>query len=44
MQITDLIPNLSKNLLINKSAISSTFVASLELVKNGIILVKLNET
>ncbi len=43
MQITDLIPNLSKSLLINKSAISSTFVASLELVKNGIILVKQNE-
>ncbi len=43
IQITDLIQNLSKNLLINKSAISSTFVASLELVKNGVILVKQNE-
>ena len=36
MQITDLIPNLSKNLLINKSAISSTFVASLGFGKSAI--------
>ena len=43
IEISNLLPSLSKNVLINKSAISSTFVASLELVKNGIIHVRQNK-
>ena len=40
-----LIPNLYKsNKIINKSIISSNFVASLELSKNGFIEVKQDET
>ena len=39
-----IIPKLKGNLIINKSAISSNFVASLELVKNGYIEVKQEET
>jgi len=39
-----LIPKLKGDLIINKSAISSNFVASLELVKNGYIEVKQEET
>ena len=38
-----ILPEPSQNYLINKSAISSTFVASLELTKNGIIDVKQND-
>ncbi len=40
----NLIPELKGNIIINKSAISSNFVASLELVKNGYIEVKQKET
>ena len=41
----NIIPNLSKNKkVINKSIISSNFVASLELSKNGFIDVKQEET
>ena len=40
----NLIPKLKGNILINKSAISSNFVATLELVKNGYIEVKQKET
>tara|TARA_B110000014_G_C19998034_1_gene517144 strand:+ start:209 stop:946 length:738 start_codon:yes stop_codon:yes gene_type:complete len=43
LEISNLLPSLSKNVLMNKSALSSTFVASLELVKNGIILVRQNK-
>ena len=43
IEITKLLPVNSKNNLINKSAMSSTFVASLELVKNGIIELKQNK-
>ena len=43
IEITKLLPVNSKNDLINKSAMSSTFVASLELVKNGIIELKQNK-
>ena len=37
-----LIPNLSGNKIVNKSILSSNFVASLELAKNGYIDVKQN--
>ena len=40
----NLIPVMGKNSIINKSSIASNFVASLELVKNGIIEVKQNKT
>ena len=40
----NLIPKLGYNKIINKSAVSSNFVASLELVKNGYIQVKQEET
>ena len=40
----NLIPIMGKSSLINKSSIASNFVASLELVKNGIIEVKQNKT
>ena len=43
IEITKLLPALSDNILINKSALSSTLVASLELVKNGFIEVKQNQ-
>ena len=39
-----LIPNFGINNLINKSYVTSNFVASLELAKNGFIEVKQNET
>ena len=39
----NLIPELKGNMLVNKSAISSNFVASLELAKNGFIEVKQKE-
>tara|TARA_Y100000590_G_scaffold364880_1_gene423482 strand:- start:5067 stop:5831 length:765 start_codon:yes stop_codon:yes gene_type:complete len=39
----NIIPNLNENSLINKSIISSTFVASLELAKNGFLEVKQKE-
>lgn len=39
-----LIPKLSKKNLINKSSLASSFVASLELAKNGLIEVKQKET
>ena len=39
----NLLPEFGKNNLINKSAITSSFVASLELTKNGIVEVKQNE-
>jgi len=39
-----LIPTFGSNLTINKSLITSNFVASLELAKNGFIEVKQNET
>ena len=39
-----LIPKFSNNNLINKSSLTSSFVASLELAKNGLIEVKQNET
>ena len=41
--IMNLIPIFGKNKIINKSYISSNFVASLELTKNGIIEMKQNE-
>ena len=40
----NLIPKLNGNKLINKSAISSNFVASLELAKNGFIEIKQEDT
>ena len=40
----NLIPKLNGNKLINKSAISSNFVASLELAKNGFIEIKQLDT
>ncbi len=40
----NLIPKFGQNLIINKSSITSNFVASLELAKNGFIDVKQNET
>ena len=40
----NIIPKLKANMIINKSAVSSNFVASLELVKNGYIEVKQIET
>ena len=43
IEISKLLPSLSKNVLLNKSAISSTLVASLELVRNGAILVRQNK-
>ena len=43
IEITNLLPTLTNNSLINKSALSSTFVASLELVKNGFIELKQNK-
>ena len=39
-----LIPKFINNNLINKSSLTSSFVASLELAKNGLIEVKQNET
>ena len=39
-----IIPNLGQNLIVNKSLVTSNFVASLELAKNGFIEVKQNET
>lgn len=42
--IMNLIPKFGLNKLVNKSAITSNFVASLELAKNGLIEVKQNET
>ena len=42
--IMNLIPKFGLNTLINKSSITSNFVASLELAKNGLIEVKQNET
>ena len=42
IEIRKLLPEISNNVLINKSAISSTLVASLELAKNGYIEVKQN--
>ena len=39
----NLIPNFGKNKIINKSSISSNFVASLELAKNGFLEVKQDE-
>ena len=40
----NLIPKLTGNKMVNKSAISSNFVASLELAKNGLIEVRQKET
>ena len=40
----NLIPQFGKNTLVNKSSITSNFVASLELVKNGFVEVKQTET
>jgi len=40
IELTKLLPSKGKNHLINKSAVSSTFLASLELAKNGFLLVK----
>ena len=40
----NLIPQLGASRIINKSSISSNFVASLELAKNGFIEVKQTET
>ena len=40
----NLIPEFGQNQIVNKSSITSNFVASLELVKNAIIDVKQNET
>ena len=40
----NLIPKFGQNQIINKSSITSNFVASLELAKNGFIDVKQNET
>ena len=42
--IMNLIPKFGSNSIINKSSITSNFVASLELAKNGLIEVKQNET
>ena len=39
-----LFPQFGKNTLINKSSITSNFVASLELAKNGFVEVKQTET
>ena len=39
-----IIPHFGSKLIVNKSLISSNFVASLELAKNGFIEVKQNET
>ena len=39
----NLIPNMSNNFVVNKSIISSNFVASLELCKNGIVELRQNE-
>ena len=39
-----IIPNLGTNLIVNKSLVTSNFVASLELAKNGYIEVKQEET
>ncbi len=41
--LINLIPKLNKNKIVNKSILSSNFVASLELAKNGFIEVKQNE-
>jgi len=40
----NLIPKFGQNPTVNKSSISSNFVASLELAKNGLIDVKQHET
>lgn len=40
----NLFPVMGKNIVINKSSVSSNFVASLELVKNGFIELKQKET
>ena len=40
----NLIPEFGQNQIVNKSSITSNFVASLELAKNAIIDVKQNET
>ena len=40
----NLIPKFGQNNIVNKSSITSNFVASLELAKNGFIKVKQNET
>ena len=40
----NIIPELKGNTIVNKSVISSNFVASLELAKNGFIEVKQSET
>ena len=40
IKFNNLLPSLSRNFLINKSAYSSTFVASLELAKEGTIKIK----
>ncbi len=40
----NLIPKFEQNQIVNKSSITSNFVASLELAKNGFIDVKQNET
>ena len=39
----NLIPEFGQNIIINKSSITSNFVALLELAKNGFIDVKQNE-
>ena len=39
----NLIPKFGQNQIVNKSSITSNFVASLELAKNGFIDVKQNE-
>ena len=39
-----IIPEFNSNKIINKSSVSSNFVASLELVKNGLIEIKQEET
>ena len=43
VEISNLLPSLTNNIIVNKSALSSTLVASLELAKNGIIEVKQNQ-
>jgi len=40
----NIIPQFGKNIIVNKSSITSNFVASLELTKNGFIEVKQKET
>ena len=40
----NLIPKFGQNPIVNKSSITSNFVASLELAKNGLIDIKQNET